>query len=73
VPTIEIKMQVEIELQYDPFDGRTPAQFAELIHDDVIESLWEMRPDSVEALYTDVKEITTINDGVIAKHEPVSV
>lgn len=71
MPTIQIKMQVEFELQYNPFDGRTPAQFAELIHDDVIESLWEIRPDSIEALYTDVKEITTFNEGVIAKHEPV--
>jgi len=64
-------MQVDFEFEYNPFDGRTPAQFAELIHDDVIESLWEMRPDSIDALYTNVNEITTYNEGVVVKHEPI--
>ena len=64
-------MQVDIEMMYDPFQGRTPAQFAELIHDDVIESLWEMRPDSIEALYTNVNEITTFDDGTVSKHVPL--
>ena len=55
-------MTVDIEMDYDSFNGRTPEEFAELVHDDVITALWEMRDDEVKALFTDVKTVRTYED-----------
>ena len=62
MPTIEIQMTVDIEMDYDSFNGRTPEEFAELVHDDVINALWEMRDDEVKGLFTDVKTVRTYED-----------
>jgi hypothetical protein len=69
VPSIAIHMNVEIEMDYDSFNGRTPQEFAELVHDDVISAIWEMRDDDVKGLYTDVKKVTTYNDGTVTDHD----
>ena len=68
MPTIEISLTVDIEMDYDSFSGRTPQEFAELVHDDVITAIWEMRDDDVKGLYTDVRKITTSNDGTTTEH-----
>jgi len=60
--TIEIKLSVDIEMNYDSFSGRTPEEFAELVHDDVISAIWEMRDEEVIGLYTDVKKVTTFDE-----------
>ena len=62
MPTIEIQMTVDIEMDYDSFNGRTPEEFAELVHDDVITAIWEMRDDEVKGLFTDVKTVRTYED-----------
>ena len=66
---IEIELSVSIEMDYDSFNGRTPQEFAELVHDDVISAIWEMRDDDVKGLYTDVKKVTTYNDGTVTDHD----
>ena len=38
-PIAQISFTVDIEIEYDPFKGRTPEQFAEIVHDDLIDSL----------------------------------
>ena len=55
-------MTVDIEMDYDSFSGRTPEEFAELVHDDVITAIWEMRDDEVKGLFTDVKTVRTYED-----------
>jgi len=55
-------MTVDIEMDYDSFTGRTPEEFAELVHDDVITAIWEMRDDEVKGLFTDVKTVRTYED-----------
>jgi len=69
VSAIEIQLSVEIEMEYDSFSGRTPQEFADLVHDDVINALWEMRDDDVKALYTDVKKVTTYDEGKVTDHK----
>jgi hypothetical protein len=59
-PIAQISFTVDIEIEYDPFEGRTPEQFAEIVHDDLIDSLWEMRDGAVQGLFTDVKSIHVI-------------
>lgn len=61
-PIAQISFTVDIEIEYDPFKGRTPEQFAEIVHDDLIDSLWEMRDGTVQGLFTDVKSIHVIGE-----------
>lgn len=69
MPSIAIHFDVEIEMDYDSFNGRTPQEFADLVHDDVINALWDMRDEEVKGLYTDVKKVTTYNEGKVTDHE----
>ena len=59
-PIAQISFVVDVEIEYDPFEGRTPEQFSEIVHDDLIDSLWEMRNGTVHSLLTDVKSIQVI-------------
>ena len=38
-PIAQISFTVDVEIEYDPFTGRTPEQFADVVHDDLIDSL----------------------------------
>ena len=46
-PVIQIKFSLEVECLYDSFTGKTPADFAEGIQDEIHELLEEMRPEVV--------------------------
>tara|TARA_R100000278_G_scaffold123259_1_gene112369 strand:+ start:21559 stop:21753 length:195 start_codon:yes stop_codon:yes gene_type:complete len=61
-PIAQISFVVDVEIEYDPFEGRTPEQFSEIVHDDLIDSLWEMRNGTVHSLLTDVKSIQVIGE-----------
>lgn len=61
-PIAQISFTVDIEIEYDPFKGRTPEQFAEIVHDDLINSLWEMHDEAVQGLFTEVKSIHVIGE-----------
>lgn len=61
-PIAQISFTVDVEIEYDPFEGRTPEQFAEVVHDDLIDALWEMRDGTVHGLFTDVKSVYVIGD-----------
>lgn len=56
-PIAQISFTVDVEIDYDSFEGRTPEQFAEIVHDDLIDSLWEMRDGAVQGLMTEVKSV----------------
>ena len=60
-PIAQISFTVEMEIEYDPFKGRTPEEFADIIHDDLIDSLWEIRDGAVQALITDVKSVYVVD------------
>ena len=60
-PLACIQFTVSLEIDYDPFVGRTPEQFAEIVHDDLIDSLWEMRDGAVQCLFTEVKSVDVPN------------
>ena len=61
-PIAQISFTIEMEIEYDPFEGRTPEEFADIIHDDLIDSLWEMRNGTVQGLMTDVKSVYVIGE-----------
>ena len=61
-PIAQINFTVDIEIEYSPFEGRTPEQFAEIIHDELIDALWEMRDGTVHGLLTDVKSVHVLGE-----------
>jgi len=61
-PIAQINFTVDMEIEYDPFEGRTPEQFAEIIHDELIDALWEMRDGIVHGLMTDVKSVYVLGE-----------
>jgi hypothetical protein len=44
VPTLTVSFAVDIEIQYDPFKGRTPEETAGLLEESVGDLLFEAHP-----------------------------
>jgi hypothetical protein len=44
VPVIKVSFAVDIEIQYDPFKGRTPEETAGLLEESVSDILFEAHP-----------------------------
>ena len=57
MPTIEIQMRVDIEVEYDSFSGKTKEQFADSLEDDLHLALSEFREEDVQAVFTNVVSI----------------
>lgn len=56
-PKITVSFAVDIELTYDPFKGKSPLEFANLIEDDLYDALMELRPEVLNA-YTSITAVT---------------
>ena len=52
MPTAQITFQVDVEIDYDPFSGKTLEEFSELVHDDLADILWELRQDETKGFFT---------------------
>lgn len=59
-PVVRVSFQVEIELEFDSFKGKTADQFAENVEDDMMDALSEMRPE-ILGVYSTMIDVTTIN------------
>jgi hypothetical protein len=57
-PTITVSFLLDLKVQYDPFKGKAPGEFAILIEDDLRDVLMDFRPEILSAYtsITDVKE-----------------
>ena len=60
-PIASITFQVDIEVEYDPFKGRTPEQFADLIEDDLHSALFDFREDDVKSIFSKVESVQLFN------------
>ena len=56
-----ITLQVELEVEYDPFKGRTPEQFADLIEDDLHSALSDFRESDVKGIFSKVESVQLID------------
>ena len=56
VPILSLSFSVDIELEYDPFNGKTPEQVADAIQDDIHELLWDIGP-GVESISSTVLNV----------------
>ena len=55
--TVGITFEVELDCDFDPFKGKTLQQFAEVLNDDLVESLIELHP-AVKEVYTRMTQIS---------------
>lgn len=60
-PVAQMKFHLELEVAYDPFQGRTPEEFAELIHDDLHRVLNDFREEDVLGIFSDVDSVQLID------------
>ena len=44
-PTITVSFAIDLDLKYDPFKGKSHAEFAALIEDDLSDLLLDLRPE----------------------------
>ena len=56
-PLLSIKYTLEFEIEYDPFKGKNPEEFAESLEDDLHGALFDIRGDSVHGLFSKVESI----------------
>lgn len=56
-PVANIKFHLEFEVAYDPFKGRTPEEFAEVVHDDLHRVLNDFREEDVLGIFSDVTSV----------------
>jgi len=56
VPKLTVSFAVDLEVDYDPFVGRTPTQVAAALQDELDELLFEASPDVV-GVFTSVTSI----------------
>ena len=61
VPTLTVSFAVDIEIQYDPFKGRTPEETAGLLKESVSDILFEAHPQ-VLATIVNVTNIQVVNN-----------
>lgn len=59
VPVLRAAFAIDIEIQYDPFKGRTPEETAGLLEESVSDILFEVHPKvlSTSVQLTDIKVI----------------
>jgi len=52
---------VELEIKYDPFKGRTVEEFGEIVHDELADVLFELREKEMLGVFTDLVKAEVIN------------
>lgn len=57
-PQITVSFAVDLELEYDPFNGKTPQEIANSLDDDMGSLLLELNPNVV-GVYTSVTSVQT--------------
>jgi len=60
-PVAQIKLNLELEVAYDPFKGRTPDEFAELVHDDLHHVLNDFREEDVLGIFSNVTSVQLVD------------
>lgn len=59
-PFVLVRFSLEMEVDYDPFKGRTPEQFAEIIQDDLHNALLDFREEDVQGIFSSVESVEKI-------------
>lgn len=56
-PIVTVQFSIEFECKYNPFEGRTPEAYADLLETDLHELLKEFREDEIDGIFTTIKKV----------------
>jgi len=59
-PVITISLAVDLEIIYDPFNGRTTTEVGELLQDKIADLLFELTPD-IQGVFTSITNVEDSN------------
>jgi len=57
-PIVNVRFSIEFECKYNPFEGRTPEAYADLLDTDLHELLKEFREDEIESIFSTIEKVT---------------
>jgi hypothetical protein len=60
-PIVTVRFSLEFECKYNPFEGRTPEVYADLLQDDLHQLLREFREDEIDGIFTTINTVE-LND-----------
>ena len=60
-PIVTIQFSIEFECKYNPFEGRTPEAYADLLDTDLHELLKEFREDEIDGIFSRIEKVE-LND-----------
>ncbi len=58
--SVVIKFNLELEADYNSFDGRTPEEFADLLEEDLHVCLSDFRENDVQGIFSQVESVSLI-------------
>ena len=59
-PLITVSFAVDLEIVYDPFNGRSTTEVGELLQDKIADLLFELTPD-VQGVFTSITNVDESN------------
>ena len=59
-PSVVVTFNLELEADYNPFDGRTPEEFADLLEEDLHVCLSDFRENDVQGIFSQVESVSLI-------------
>lgn len=57
-PIVNVRFSLEFECKYNPFEGRTPEDYADLLQTDLHQILSEFREDEIEGIFSTIEKVT---------------
>jgi hypothetical protein len=57
-PIVNVRFSLDFECKYNPFKGRTPEEYADLLETDLHEILKEFREDEIESIFSTLEKVT---------------
>jgi len=57
---VVVKFNLELDADYNSFDGRTPEEFADLLQDDLHVCLSDFRENDVKGIFSQVESVKLI-------------
>ena len=57
-PIVTVRFSIEFECKYNPFEGRTPEAYADLLDTDLHELLKEFRENEIDGIFSRIEKVT---------------
>jgi len=57
-PIVTVRFSIEFECKYNPFEGRTPEAYADLLDTDLHELLKEFRENEIDGIFSTIEKVT---------------